>query len=65
MRIDRVKLIAEMARQEITSLDLSKKAGVSRSSISAMRSGKRCNQNTAQHVARALGVDLETIMEEE
>ena len=37
MRIDRIKLIAEMARQDIGVAALSAKAAVSRSTITAMR----------------------------
>ena len=40
MRIDRVKLIAEMARQEISTKDLADKARVSRATITNLRSGK-------------------------
>lgn len=64
MRIDRVKLITEMARQNVKVKDLATKAGVSRMTITAIRGGKSCNQNTALHVARALGVDVAEIMEE-
>lgn len=64
MRIDRVKLIAEMARQEITTAELAEKAGVSRSSICAMRGGKSCYANTINHVARALGVSIEDLKAE-
>mgnify|MGYP005758912127 CR=1 FL=1 len=52
MRIDRIKLISEMAIQEIKVGELSEKAGVSRVTISAMRSGKSCTKNSAIHVAR-------------
>lgn len=61
MRIDRVKLIAEMARQNIRIKDLAEKALVSRVTITAMRSGKI---NSARRVAQALGVPLETLLEE-
>lgn len=64
MRIDRVKLIAEMARQNIRIKDLAEKALVSRVTITAMRSGKSCNVNSARRVAQALGVPLETLLEE-
>ncbi len=63
MRIDRVKLIAEMARQEIKVYELAKKAGVSRLTITAMRSGKSCTENSVKHVARALGVSAESLLE--
>ena len=43
MRIDRVKLIAEMARQS---------------------SGKSCTENSVKRVAAALGVSVESLMEQ-
>ena len=64
MRIDRVKLITEMARQSLKVNDLAQRAGVSRMTITAIRGGKSCNKNTALHIARALGVDVTEIMEE-
>ena len=64
MRIDRIKLISEMAIQGIKVGELSEKAGVSRVTISAMRSGKSCAKNSAIHVARALGVDVEELLEQ-
>lgn len=63
MRIDRVKLIAEMARQNVTSKELAEKAFVSRVTVSAMRCGKSVNENRARHVARALGVDVADLLE--
>lgn len=62
MRIDRVKLIAEMAKQNIGVADLSEKASVSRSTVTAMRGGKSCNVNSARRVAAALGVSVESLM---
>lgn len=46
MRIDRVKLIAEMARQSIRAQDLADKACVSRCTIVALRGGKSCTENS-------------------
>lgn len=63
MRIDRVKLITEMARRNLKVNDLAELAGVSRMTITAIRGGKSCNQNTARHIARALGVDVAAITE--
>lgn len=65
MRIDRVKLIAEMARQEIKVSELSEKAGVARVTITGIRGGKSCTENTAKHIARALGVPVEALMAEQ
>lgn len=64
MRIDRVKLIAEMARRDVTSTRLAEAAGVSRVTVSALRCGKTCTAETAGKIARALGVDVSEIMEE-
>ena len=64
MRIDRVKLIAEMARRDVTSTRLAEAAGVSRVTVSALRCGKTCTAETAGKIARALGVDVTEIVEE-
>ena len=64
MKIDRVKLIAEMARQRITTMQLAEKSGVSRVTIGAARNGKTVHRNTAVHIAHGLGVPLESILEE-
>jgi len=63
MRIDRVKLIAEMARQDITVKELSDLSYVSCPTITAMRRGKNCSRNSVMHVARALNVRLEDLQE--
>lgn len=65
MRIDRVKLIAEMARQDMTVKTLVEKSGVSRMTITSVRSGKSCSDQTAGKLAKALGVDVREIMKEE
>ena len=64
MRIDRIKLIAEMARQDININDLSEKACISRCTLSALRGGKSCNANSVRRVASALGVTVESLMEQ-
>ena len=64
MRIDRVKLIAEMARQDIRIQELAEKAAVSRATITALRGGKSCNANSVRRVASALGVPMENLIEE-
>lgn len=63
MRIDRIKLIAEMARKDMTVKALAEKAIVSRMTVSAMRCGKSVNENSARRVAQALGVDVEDLLE--
>lgn len=63
MRIDRVKLIAEMARQNININQLSEKACVSRCTLSALRGGKSCTENTVKRVASVLGVTVDELKE--
>ena len=60
--VDRVKMIAEMARQDITGTELCEKAGVGRSAVQAMRVGRPVWRTTAQHVANALNVPLESLL---
>ena len=54
--VDRVKVIAEMARQNLTGEELAQKAGTGNSAIYKMRKG--------QPVSRALGVSVESLMED-
>lgn len=64
MRVDRVKLVAEMTRREIRTEELASRACVSRATVSVMRGGKSCNANTVQRVAQALGVPVESLLED-
>ncbi|MCF2570116.1 helix-turn-helix transcriptional regulator [Mediterraneibacter glycyrrhizinilyticus] len=63
MRIDRIKLITEMARQDITQLQLAKLTGTSRVTISSVQNGRSCSSKTAVKIADALKVPLETLLE--
>lgn len=62
--VDRVKFIAEMARQNLTTEELSQKAGVGRQAIWKMRQSKPVWRTTAGHVANALGVSVDDLKEE-
>ena len=64
MHIDRVKLIAEMARQNVSISELSEKACISRCTLSALRGGKSCTENTVKRVAAALGVSVGDLKED-
>lgn len=57
--VDRVKVVAEMARQNLTGEELAQKAGVGRSAVIKMRKGQPVWRTTAGHVATALGVTVE------
>lgn len=58
MRIDRIKFATAMARADINGLELAKKAGLSRMTVTAVKNGKSCNKTTAEKLAEVLGRDI-------
>lgn len=58
VRIDRVALVAEMARRNINCNRLVELSGVSRVTVTAVRNGKSCSQETADKLAAVLGRDI-------
>ncbi len=58
MRVDRVKLAAAMARADLNGLQLAEKAGVSRGTVTAVRTGKSCSKDTAMKLVSVLGKDI-------
>lgn len=62
--LDRVAVIAEMARQDLTTEELSRKAGVGRSAVNKARIGGAMWRTTAGHIADALGVPLEQLKQQ-
>lgn len=63
MRIDRIKIISEMARQNIKVNDLAKKANICKSTVSGVRNGKSCTDVVGKAIAQALGVDVTELLE--
>lgn len=64
MRIDRVKFATELARADIKLGVLAEKSGVSRVTLTAVKSGKSCSADTANKIADALGVERNALLEE-
>nr|DAP12013.1 MAG TPA: LAMBDA REPRESSOR (TRIPLE MUTANT)/DNA COMPLEX-DNA COMPLEX, DOUBLE HELIX, TRANSCRIPTION-DNA.1A [Bacteriophage sp.] len=60
--IDRIKLNVAMARKDYGLRELSNISGVSITSLSYIRSGKRCMKKTADAIAEALGITTEEIL---
>lgn len=58
VRIDRVAMIAEMARKDINCNRLVELSGVSRVTVTAVRNGKSCSKETADKLAAVLGRDI-------
>lgn len=58
MRIDRVRFAAALARADLNVKQLAKLSGVSRVTISSVKTGKSCSKDTAEKLARVLGRDI-------
>lgn len=65
MRIDRVKLAAALVRADMTTVKLSKKTGISRGTISTVKGGKSCTEETARKIAAGLGIDVSELLVQE
>ena len=63
MRIDRIKLVSELTRQDMTQKRLAELAGISRASVNYIKSGKSCSDEVGRKIADALKVPLETLLE--
>lgn len=55
IRIDRVAMIAEMARRDINCNKLVELTGVSRVTVTSVRNGKSCSKETADKLASVWG----------
>lgn len=58
MRIDRVAFAAALARKDITCKQLAALSGVSRGTITGVKTGKSCSRDTADKLAAVLGVEI-------
>lgn len=58
MRIDRVKFAEALARLDLNGNKLAEKAGVSRGTVTAVRTGKSCSKETADKLAAVLGREI-------
>ena len=63
MRINRVKLVAELTRQDMTQKRLAELAGVSRATVNSIKCGKSCTDEIGNRIAAALGGDVTEILE--
>lgn len=58
VRIDRVAFATALARLDISCKKLVDLSGVSRVTVTAVKNGKSCSQETADKLARVLGRDI-------
>lgn len=64
MRIDRIKLVTELEKRDMTQTRLAELSGVSRATINYIKGGKRCTDEVGQKIAEALGVTTKEIIED-
>ena len=64
MKIDKIKLTVAMIKKGYNVQQLAKAAGVSRTTISYIRSGKTASLDVSVKLALALGVDLKELLSE-
>ena len=58
MRIDRVEFAAGLARADLNVKQVAELSGVSRVTVSNVKTGKSCSENTAYKLAHVLGRDI-------
>ena len=58
MRINRERFAAALVRLDLNGNRLAEKAGVSRGTVTAVRTGKSCSKETAGKLAAVLGDDI-------
>lgn len=58
MRIDRIAFAAEMARADLNVKRLAELSGLSRGTITSIKTGKSCSWETAEKLAAVLGRDI-------
>lgn len=63
LRIDRKKLVIAMMDADMNTKQVAEKAKVTRATVSAVKNGRSCSDQTAIRIAEALQVKLETILE--
>lgn len=58
MRINRERFAAAMVRYDLNVNGLAERAGVSRGTVTAVKTGKSCSRGTANKLAAVLGMDI-------
>lgn len=63
MRIDRIKLVTELTRRDMTQKKLAELAGISRITVNYIKCGKTCSDDVGNKIAAALQIPIEMLLE--
>ena len=63
MRINRIKLVAELAKRDMTQSKLAELAGVSRATVNYIKAGKSCTDEVGKKIADALQIPVSELIE--
>lgn len=58
MRIDRVAFVTALAKKDINCKQLAELSGVSRVTITSVKTGKSCSKETAEKLVAVLGREI-------
>lgn len=64
MVLDCVRVVAEIKRQHLTSLELANKAMCGLSTVQSARNARSISKNSARRIAAALGVSVDDLKED-
>jgi len=62
LRIDPVKLMTLLVKQDKNMTDLAADCGLSRQTVYGIRGGRKCGKDTAAKIAEALGVTISDLV---
>lgn len=65
MRIDRVKFVTALTVKDMSLKRLCELSRVSRATVTAVKSGKTCSEETGRKIAAALEIDIEQLIARE
>lgn len=65
LRLDCVRVVSEMKKQRLTSMELAQKALCGISTVQSARNERSISKNSAKRIAAALGVPLDELLESE
>jgi DNA-binding XRE family transcriptional regulator len=63
VRIDRIKLVTELTRRDMTQKKLAELAGISRITVNYIKGGKSCSDDVGNKIAAALQIPIEKLLE--